>query len=136
MSTSERPSRVALAAASLLVGIAAFQVALAVGAPWGRAAWGGAHSGVLPPGLRVASGLSVPVDLAFAAVALGRLVPGRGRRAALWGLTAYSGVASALNLATPSPVERAIWAPVALTLAVLFAVLARCEGRARDTVTR
>lgn len=136
MAKRERPSRVALAAAAILVGIAAFQVALAVGAPWGRAAWGGAHPGVLPPGLRVASGASVAVNVAFAAVALGRLVPGRGRRAALWGLTAYSGLASVLNLATPSPVERAIWAPVALTMTTLFAVLARREGRVRDGVPR
>ena len=35
--------------------VAGFQIALALGAPWGRAAWGGAHEGRLPGKLRVAS---------------------------------------------------------------------------------
>ncbi|MGF1663313.1 MAG: hypothetical protein ACFCVG_12760 [Kineosporiaceae bacterium] len=131
---TRRPSRVAVAAAVLQIGIAAFQVALALGAPWGRASYGGVHAGVLPTEFRVASAISVPVHLAFAAVALGALVPGRGRRPALWGLTGFAALACLVNAATPSPVERAIWAPVTATLTVLFALLARREGRSGDRV--
>jgi hypothetical protein len=42
-------------AVGLLVVVAVFQLALALGAPFGKAAWGGAHDGVLPPRLRAAS---------------------------------------------------------------------------------
>ena len=46
---------VAIVTATGLVIIAGFQVALALGVPWGRAADGGTSS-TLPPELRVASG--------------------------------------------------------------------------------
>lgn len=76
------------------------------------------------------------MNLGFAAVAVGVLVARRGRRQVLWGLAAYSALGTAMNLASPSPVERGIWAPVALTLTVLFSVLARREGRVRAAVPR
>lgn len=50
----------AVVASVLLAALAAFQVALAAGAPLGRLAWGGRHR-VLPTGLRIASGVSVVV---------------------------------------------------------------------------
>ncbi len=53
--TSEWP-RQALAAS--YAGVAAFQVALAAGAPWGAAAWGGAKKGVLPTEFRIGSVIS------------------------------------------------------------------------------
>lgn len=48
----------AIVAVVLLAAIAAFQIALTLGAPLGRAAWGGRHDGVLPKRLRVASGVA------------------------------------------------------------------------------
>ena len=45
---------IAIVLAVLLTGLAGFQVALAIGAPWGRAAYGGG-SAVLSTRLRVAS---------------------------------------------------------------------------------
>jgi hypothetical protein len=48
----------AIVAAALLTVVAIFQIALALGAPLGDAAWGGRHQGVLPRGLRVASALA------------------------------------------------------------------------------
>jgi len=47
--------RAAVAAAVGLAGLAGFELALALGAPLGRAAMGGAHA-YLPAGLRIASG--------------------------------------------------------------------------------
>jgi hypothetical protein len=60
-----------LAAAIGLAGTAAFQLLLALGVPWGRAAWGGAHNR-LPAALRVASALSAGILLIAAFVVLGR----------------------------------------------------------------
>ena len=46
-----------LAAAVLLVGLAAFHAALALGAPWGAYAWGGETEGPLPPRQQLGSTL-------------------------------------------------------------------------------
>src|SRR5918996_2324546 len=48
----------AIAAGAGFLLVAGFQVGLALGAPWGRAAWGGSHEGRLPGNLRVASGFA------------------------------------------------------------------------------
>ena len=57
-----------VAAVGFLV-IAAFQVALALGAPLGRAAWGGANR-VVPPRLRRASAVAVVIWLLAAVLIL------------------------------------------------------------------
>ncbi|MCI0679398.1 MAG: hypothetical protein L0Z63_10210 [Actinobacteria bacterium] len=50
------PSLIAGFIAVVLLGVVTlFQLALAAGAPWGVAAWGGRHPGVLPTRLRIAS---------------------------------------------------------------------------------
>jgi len=92
-------------------GVGLFQVALAVGAPWGAAAWGGANAGVLPTGFRVASGVSAFVWAGVAAVAAGRLLGPVGRRRLLLGAAAYSSLGIVMNAASPSGVERAVWVP-------------------------
>ena len=55
VTSKERPpaSTAGRVAAGLFLVVAAFQVALAAGAPWGAAAMGGANPGVLPDELRV-----------------------------------------------------------------------------------
>jgi hypothetical protein len=92
-------------------GLAAFQLALALGAPWGAAAWGGANEGVLPTGLRVGSAVAVVVWLGIAGVAAGRLLGETGRRRTLLGAAIYGSVGIALNAASPSALERAVWVP-------------------------
>ena len=52
---------IVVAATAGLAVVAAFQVALAAGAPWGRAAWGGQHQGRLPARLRIASAVAAGV---------------------------------------------------------------------------
>jgi hypothetical protein len=107
------------AVALALVGIGTFQVALAAGAPWGSAAWGGTHHGVLPTGLRAASGGAAIVLLLAAGVADGRLLGPSGRRRLLLVAAIYLTLGVALNAASRSKVEAAIWAPVCAVAAAL-----------------
>jgi hypothetical protein len=127
------PSRRAGAAAAVgFAGIAAYQVALALGAPFGSAAWGGAHPGTLPPGLRVASGVGAAL-WGFAAliilqrVGLSSVLP-FGRmfvRRATWVLVVLSCMSAVANFASQSAAERFILAPVVIALAVLCFIVAR-----------
>ena len=114
------PSRSAVAAACLTSTVGVFQVALAAGAPWGAAAWGGAHPGVLPENLRVASAVSAVVYAALGAVCATGLVGSTARRRILTGASGLMAVGTVMNLASPSLVEKALWSPVAATLAVLL----------------
>lgn len=141
---SERGQRVAgrcsLGAAGLLGGLAAFEVALAAGAPWGEAAFGGGEAN-LSAGLRLAAAASVPLDIAIALVLLRRgghrvwaLLPQRWLPPAAWVLTGYFGLGTVLNAASRSPVERNLMVPTALALAALSACVAGFgERQARGT---
>lgn len=116
----------------LLGGLATFQAALAAGAPWGGLAWGGAHPGVVPGSLRVASAVScVAWGVVAVAVASERPHHPVARRRVLRGVAVVSGVGAVVNLASPSVPERLLWVPVASGIAVLAWRLA---GRA-DEVT-
>ncbi len=127
---SRRPATVT--AAAIAVGVAGFQTALAAGAPWGAAAWGGAHPGVLPESLRVSSAVSAA---AWAAIAVGiSTLPPRPRRLLQTGLVPLLGVATVLNVISPSPPER-WWALVAASEAALLWV-ARSEPRQSDSGAR
>ncbi|WP_432544314.1 hypothetical protein [Kineococcus sp. SYSU DK002] len=107
-------------AALLLLVVAGFQVALAAGAPWGRAAYGGAPDH-LPPRLRVTSLVAALVWATAALLVLRRAgvgvrtpLPEGALPAALWVLVALLAVGAVLNLITRSRVERAVWAPVSV----------------------
>lgn len=118
---TQRPGSVDRTTASVLLGgITAFQVALAAGAPWGRLAWGGRHEGSLPRELRVSSGVAA-VLWGAATVAVAAELPrsARGQRLLLRGVGGVCAVGAALNLASPSRAERALWAPVSAAVAVL-----------------
>jgi len=125
--------RTAILACLILLLLAVFQMALALGAPLGRFAWGGRHDR-LPRGLRLASAAAVPLYVVFAAIALERAgmispLDNAGAVAALtWGLAAYFTLGVAANAASRSRGERQVMAPVAAALAVLFAVLALSGG--------
>ena len=106
-------------AALLLSGMAGFQIALAAGAPWGAAAWGGTNPGVLPRGLRVSSAGSGLVYVLLAVAA--RILP-----VASGGMV----VGTVMNLASPSKIERTLWTPVAAALAAVL-WLARSDRAAR-----
>ena len=115
--TSGRAGR---AAAGVLLLIALFQLALALGAPWGQAAWGGTHDGTLPTGLRVGSAVAIVVYLLIAAVATGRLLHGRAARRFLLASSILVALGVLANAASPSMVEKLIWTPVTLVLTFLL----------------
>lgn len=119
----------ALLATVGFVVLAAFQLALAVGVPWGKAAWGGKTS-VLPSNLRVASGVSVVVWLFAALVVLDRAstpvvdLPDVLSAALTWVLVPVLVLGGLMNFLSSSPYERFGWAPVALAMALLTLVVA------------
>lgn len=119
----------ALIYTAVSVGVIAFQIALAAGAPWGAYAMGGAFPGQFPPDLRVAAivqavilaGLALVV-LARAGIALPKWSP--ASRWLVWIVVAFSGLSLVLNTITPSAGERAIWAPVALIMLISSVIVA------------
>ncbi|MDN4474951.1 hypothetical protein QQX09_03665 [Demequina sp. SYSU T00192] len=112
---------VAWATAAIFAAVALFQVALAAGAPWGRAAWGGAHEGALPGRLRAGSAVSAVMLLGMAAVVLaGAGAIGSGDSTLvtvlLWVVVAFTALSTLANLASRSPLERAIFGPTSIAL--------------------
>ena len=119
----------AITHAIVSLGVVAFQVALAAGAPWGAYAMGGAFPGQFPPALRVAAIIQAVLLLGMAAVILARaglILPrwSRASRWLAWLVVAFAALSLVLNLITPSAGERIIWAPVALLLLISSATVA------------
>ena len=118
--------------AAVLIGIVTvFQLALALGLPAGRAAWGGRHQGKLPTRLRLASGIAglivYPVII-LVVLETGEVIDGPAQvpevdAIGMWVLTALFTVGALANLASQSKIER-VWVPVSLTIAVCCAVVA------------
>lgn len=103
-----------------------FQLALAAGAPLGHAAWGGDHSH-LTTAQRIGSVASAVFYLLAIACVRGR-AGGRTDRRYRWGtwaLAALMALSAPMNLASGSRWENFLFAPIALVLAVLCAVIAR-----------
>jgi hypothetical protein len=104
-------------------GIVAFQLALALGAPWGRFAMGGAFPGRFPPPMRVAA-MVQGVLIALLAVAVlsaaGLVLPGLAVSFPwlVWVAVVVSALAVVLNAISRSAGERRIWVPVACVLLV------------------
>ncbi len=109
--------------------IAAFQAALALGAPLGRAAWGG-KSRELPPNLRRASAVAIVIWVLAAIVILGRAgiqvvpLPNVILVWGAWALVVVSVLGAIVNVASSSPWERFGWAPLSIVLALLSFVVA------------
>lgn len=119
-------------ATGIAVSLGGFQIALAAGAPWGSAAWGGGHPGVLPTGLRLAS---AGAGAFWLIAALGLSRPGLPTSVVgAWGiraLAAFAGASVVLNAVSASPPER-LWSPVSLVLAVACWQLSRVPPDRRD----
>lgn len=120
----------AIVAVVLLGVIVVFQAALALGAPWGAAAWGGQHPGVLPTRLRISSGAAavliyptiIAVVLACAGLIGDDWLPA-DRPVVMWLLAGLLGLGAVANFVSRSPRER-MWGPVALAIAICCAVIA------------
>ncbi|MGH2671513.1 MAG: hypothetical protein ACRDHC_00895 [Actinomycetota bacterium] len=114
------------------VGIAAFQVALAAGAPLGRAAWGGAHER-LPRKLRGASAVAAAVWVLAALVVLAGAgfeaspIPVSMADRATWVVAGLLFLGGVMNFISRSRLERLIWGPVAFVLAGLTIIAASAD---------
>ena len=129
---SGRVARPAAALAAIgFASLAIFQAALAAGAPWGHAAWGGegAH---LSADQRGASAIAAVIYVAATLIVLcraGIIWPARSNAALFrWG-TWFFAVAMAIgavpNFASQSRSENVIFGPLALVLAALCIAVAR-----------
>jgi len=114
----------------LTVVVMLFQLALALGAPWGELAMGGKFPGRFPPKLRV-SAIVQMLLLAFAAFVVlirAELVLESFfelSKSAIWFVVALCVVSAILNTITPSKKERILWSPVTIILVVCAVVVAR-----------
>jgi hypothetical protein len=120
----------AIVAAGGFLLLAGFQLALAIGAPWGRASYAGTHEGVLPVSLRLASVVAVAVWGLAALVVLARggvdvPISSSLARWGTWFLVGLMPVAFLMNVASSSPWERFGWAPFSALMFLLCLVLAR-----------
>ena len=128
-----RAVNLAIAAALVFGGVVlivvAFQLALALGAPWGSYAMGGAFPGRFPPRMRVAA----VVQAVLLALVAGIVLAGADAfgmtldpdlRWLIWLPVGVSALAVVLNLITPSAGERRIWVPVSLVLLASSLVVA------------
>ena len=124
-----RSVQIAAAVAAALLGvISVFQVLLALGVPWGSAAYGGGAAGadgVLPSGLRVASaiaavilGLAAWVTLARADLTPRGPLSARLVRWASWVIAAFMVLNTLSNLSSSNPVER--WVLGGTTVVLVF----------------
>lgn len=114
----------AIVFAALLGLLMLLQLFLALGAPWGRFAWGGGHPGVLPVPYRIASAASsvVYVIVALLALDLGGLVdvvPNGVARIGMWVVFGLLVLSVAMNAISRSRAERLTMTPLALALAIL-----------------
>jgi hypothetical protein len=131
----------AILAAFGLAGIGLFQAALALGAPWGHAAWGGADAQLATP-QRVGSGIAVVVWSLAALVVLECAGLRRGSkphalaRRGTWLIATVCGVSALANFASQSTYENVVFGPLALVLAVLCGVVAWSAGRRSGSSVR
>lgn len=98
-----------------------FQVALALGMPWGEFAWGGRYPGALPGPVRAASVVSALLLLVLIGVILVRAGFARPSwqavsRKPAWGVVVFCGASVVANALTPSAGERLVWLPVTLMM--------------------
>jgi hypothetical protein len=95
--------------------VAIFQIALALGAPWGEYAYGGTKTGKLPIGFRINSVVAVFVMLGIAGHYLAQLgvfepiLDSAGNAVVNWVLVGFTGLAALANNATRSKKERMVW---------------------------
>ena len=108
----------------------AFQLALALGAPWGEMAMGGKYPGRFPPKMRVAAVIQSLLLLLIGLVVLVRaevIMPNMysASKTAIWVVVAFCLVGAILNVITQSKKERMLWAPVTIVLVCCSVIVAR-----------
>ena len=120
----------AIIAVVLLAVVAVFQITLALGAPLGKAAWGGQQEAVLPGRFRIASAVAgaiiYPLIILLVMISSDLVAADwlpRIGSAVMWALAALFTIGALGNFASRSKIER-IWGPVSLGIAVCCGVIA------------
>lgn len=113
----------------LMGGVVLFQLALALGAPWGEMAMGGKFPGRFPPHMRIAALVQMVLLVLIALVVLTRagLVLNdyfEFSKSAIWFVIIFCTLAAILNNITPSKKERMLWAPVTIVLFICSIIVA------------
>jgi hypothetical protein len=129
MGSMDAPAFAALIFGLVAVGVIAFQVGLALGAPWGSYAMGGAFPGRFPPPMRIAAIVQALVIGLLAVVVLsaaGLVLPDLAAAFPwlVWFAVIVSAVALVLNAISRSVGERRIWVPVTLVMLVTSLIVA------------
>lgn len=127
----------AIAASIVYAGFAAFQAALALGAPFGDRVWGGSLPSVLPTGWRVASAIAAGMLVWIALVVLARAgvirtspIPARYLTRTTWTIAGFMALNTLGNLASGNAFEQQILGPITAVLAGLTAFVAyRAQNR-------
>lgn len=106
-----------------------FQLALALGVPWGEMAMGGKFPGRFPIAMRIGALLQLLLLVFMALVVLTRagLILGdffQFSISAIWFVVGVSVVSAVLNTITPSKKERILWSPVTFILVICAFVVA------------
>lgn len=123
----------AIAAGVLFGVVALFQLALALGVPWGAFAFGGRavrDDGTLPPAYRAASAVTAVVLVLFAVVILTRAgVIGTSGDSTLvtvmsWVIVAFMAINTPMNLLGRHWIEKYVFGGITLVLLVLCAIVA------------
>jgi hypothetical protein len=126
-------SLAAILFALVTAGVIAFQIALALGAPWGAYAMGGSFPGRFPPRMRLAAvgqavllGLLALIVLSSAGLIDARILA--DFPFLIWLVVAFSAVSLVLNAISRSKGERRIWVPVAVVMLGTSLVVALSPG--------
>lgn len=98
---------------AMIVGVIGFQVALILGAPWGRITQGGQVEGPLPRSGRLVAAVSIIIlaGMALAILSADGRWPGWPSWTG-WSAVAMNTVMMVLNWITPSAAERKLWGPI------------------------
>ena len=115
--------------ALVALGVVVFQLALALGAPWGEYAMGGRYPGTLPRAMRISAVGQAALVAALAVYVLsaaGLVLPSMAGALPwlIWAVVVFSGLSLVLNAITPSAGERRIWVPVATEMLLTSLIVA------------
>jgi len=102
-----------------------FQIALALGAPWGEWANGGRWRGTLPAAMRMASVVQAILLSVLIAIVLATagIINWAMPTWPIWVVVGIMALSSLMNLATPSANERKLWAPVVMLACASAAIV-------------
>ena len=112
------------------IGLAGFQLSLAMGAKLGEFAFGGANPGRLPRNFRLASSLSALVAVALSGHYLAEigifvsLLDSTGRTIANWVFFGFLALNTIANNVSKSRPERLLWGPISLAMAASALIVA------------